>query len=359
MAIPIYNDGLYKLLIVPIPQMKYAGVANFYRRDTLLPLQVKSIDVDSKYCQDIDIYRYVYEYRDTIGQTPLSMRIHLYYRYTSFVPEDTAHYTLNYREGIWIDKPQMIAREMRVTYHNDEKHGPATVLDRDSLLYHVNFKHNFTETYEKTIITNLRTGLKHGGSYTYYEILNSCYSPQTNTYPSFSFVKKRRSKQMTRGDALSIYYDKKGLTHDSISYNVKGEFLELIRDTMIIGVEDLYVHDFYKRYTDSLHSFYVRKPEPFVKVPLKDITKVYKDRDLITPMFLTAGLAFASALLVAPLISIQKGGFNADRYASVSLSSLGVMSAAIATGIIFGQKKFVIKRGTKNHRTWKIKPEEY
>ena len=135
--------------------------------------------------------------------------------------------------------------------------------------------------------------------------------------------------------------------------------MSITNDSMIIQTNDFDIHNFYKKNTDSLH--FLRQPLPsgFAKVPLKDIYKIYYERsDWKTFTLRATLLSLATALIVSPLISIQKSGFNQDRFSKLTTASLGVAVLSISFGIAFSQKEFLIRSTKKSNKTWTIKPTD-
>ena len=174
-------------------------------------------------------------------------------------------------------------------------------------------------------------------------------------YKSFSFVNRKKEKEVWKCHNLSVHSQRRGLKNDGVEYHVRGGFMGIANDSMIIETEEQEIHNFYRR--DSLHACDIKVPSGFMKIPVKDITKIYYTREKWNTFILrTTLVSLTSALIVSPLVSIQKGGFNTDRFAKVSSTSFGVMILSVSIGIAFCQKEFLLMPNKKSNKVWTIKP---
>ena len=295
-------------------------------------------------------------------------KIKLHYRLCSFAPIDTTNYIYNYREGKWIG-PDRDVEKVTVNYKNDKKHGVATAYYNDGTSFNVNFNNNIADNYGKGYWENYKDEHKLKFTYAIPNIVTrSCNSINAYNTESFYFSQvkmaknttKIKEKEILKHNNLSIYSEQKGILHDSIEYNIKGEFTAIINDSLIMRTDDIEVHDFYKKNTDSLHCFYKKTESGHVKVPIRDISKIYYTRDGWTTFGVRSTLlALASAFIVSPLISIEKSGFNIERFSKVSLISIGVIPVSISLAIAFSQKKFLLKPDKKSNKVWKIEYDAY
>lgn len=91
-----------------------------------------------------------------------------------------------------------------------------------------------------------------------------------------------------------------------------------------------------------------------IKLPISAIDKITVKRKYITiPTFILGYAALTSAVLVAPIVSIDKK-FNVDRYKKVAGYSLAAATAMLTINLAFGTKTYHIKRH-KNRKTWRLK----
>ncbi len=365
--VAVYNDGVHKLVIT-FALSKSNGYSSlvlsnvhFFYNDTIYPLT--RIQLDGNYyeqCSETFIERSSlqnwYYNKDIPAE---KTQVKLYYRLINFAPIDTANYKYNYRQGKWIGR-HYDAKEVTVNYQNDKKHGIAKALYNDGVSYNVNFHNNIADNYGQGFWENYRDGSKLKFSYTIPSILSTCDSLKSNNYTSFYFLRSKKSIEVLRHRDLSVHFEKKGVRNDSIEYHVRGDFMAINNDSIIIQSEDIDIHDFYKKNTDSLHYLVKSIPTGFAKVPLKDISKIYYERSDWKTFTLRATLvSLASALIISPIISIQKGGFNGDRFSKVTTASLGVAVLSVSFGIAFSQKEILIKPTKKSNKTWTIKPIDY
>ena len=91
-----------------------------------------------------------------------------------------------------------------------------------------------------------------------------------------------------------------------------------------------------------------------IKLPVSAIDKITVKREYVTmPTFILGYAALTSAILVAPIVSIDKK-FNFDRYKKVAGYSLAVATTMLTINLTFGTKTYHIKP-RKNRKTWKLK----
>ncbi|MES2566025.1 MAG: hypothetical protein V4565_04130 [Bacteroidota bacterium] len=358
----VYNDGVYKLIKkfnhLHSKNLDYQSSSgeDFYIKDSICTSK-GNYSFDSETCSDIEIHRITLENWDYNNQhASTKFRIRLVYRLCSLVPIDTSNYLYNSREGLWIGSHRGVEK-VTVNYRNDKKHGIATAYYDNGTTYNVNYNNGIADNYGQGYWKNYKSKL----AYTIPKsVTSSCDSIKMFSHESFHFSKDSILKEVHKHNDLSVHYEQKGILHDSLQYRVRGDFISISNDTITIRTSELEVHDYYKKNTDTLHNFYRKIETGFAKVPTKDITKIYYSRgNLQTLTTLTSFLSFASALIVAPLISIQKGGFNRGRYKKVSLTSFGVMTLSISFGIGFSQKGYLLKPTKKRNKIWKIEHDAY
>ena len=90
-----------------------------------------------------------------------------------------------------------------------------------------------------------------------------------------------------------------------------------------------------------------------VKLPISAIDKITVKREFIQwPTTIIGYLALTSAVLVAPIVAIDKK-FNVDRYKKVAGYSLATATTMLTINLVFGTKTFHIKKH-KNKKTWTL-----
>lgn len=362
----IYNDGVYRLnmKLAHLESNNYTHLvfsdSEFYINDSLCNSRI-TINNGYENCSNTDILITSLKNYDFYNpKMPEKFKVNIYCRLVNMAPEDTLNYQYNYREGLWIGFDRGV-KKITVNYKNDKKHGLATAFFENDVTYNVNFNNNYADKYGQGYWLNYKNRDKLKSIYLIPNIVTlSCDSIKTHSRESFYLSRGKKTKDIRRHHDLSVYYEKKGLQHDSIEFRARGDFMNIADDSIVIKTEELEIHDFYKKNTDTLHNFYQKNKTGFVKIPIKDITKMYYKREIGTQIATqTALLSFVSALIVAPLVSIQKKGFNTDRYKKVSLSSLGVMTLSIGIGVGISQKEFLLTPTKKNNKTWKIEYDAY
>lgn len=357
----IYNNGTYELM-ARIALSKYNiptfGGDSFFKNGALIPLNSTNY-MDFEDCSEILISKQTFEniFNDSVKTESISIK--LCYRLFKLAPKDTLNYKYNYREGPWTGREKG-TEEIIVNYKNDKKHGLASAIYSNGVSYNVNFTDGVVSNFGKGVFDSSSKKGKTKHSYILPNIVTqACDSANSNNYLSFNLVSSKKTKEVVRLDDLSVHFQKKGINHDSIEYRVRGDFMSITNDTMNLYSDEIDVHDFYKKNTDSLHYHSQAINPGFVKIPVKEISKIYYGREQWKTFTLgTTLISFATALIVAPLISLQKKGFNHERFNSVALPALGVMSLSITFGIAFSQKEYLLRSDKKEKKIWLLMPGE-
>lgn len=355
-SLTIYKDSVYKLNInfTGVSQVDYGYLtvsgAKFFCHDTLYPLfHVDASDYED--CSETSSENYSLQNWPYNANAPAAItQIKLHYRLVNLAPKDTTNYSYNYRQGLWVGKDRH-GNKVAVNYNNDKKHGLATVFYNDSTSYNVNYSNNHAPDYGIGFWQRYgqKTGFKFNYSITGI-VAYSCYTEEDSTYESFSLVKRNKVKVVSWHSSLSIYSFRNNVDTVKATEHINGNFLALTRDTLILS-SDLD--------TSSNGRFIEVKVGPIaetvVKIPIKNINKLYYSRDGLQDAALKTNLLAAfTGLIVSPLISIQKNGFNKERFKTVSGISAGVLVLSITINATFGQKGFLIHSPNKKKKVWII-----
>lgn len=363
-TLTVYEDGKYRLNInFTLNRNEYsnslsASGASFFVNDSISALSNMG-EISYEECTETLIEKLKLQNWRKDEQIPESKtQILLKYRYTIIAPIDTSNYKYNHKEGIWIG-PYFDAQVI-LNYKNDKKNGLAKTLYDNGDSYNVYFNNDIAENYGQGKFQYPANGKFKRSHVIPYIITLSCDTANISRQETFYLSRGKKTKEINKYKDLSVHFQKKGISHDSIQFRVRGEFLIITKDTLVIKSNEIEIHDFYKPKTDSLHDFYKKTQSDLVKVPIKDIFKIYYTRDKWqTFTQRTALISLASAIIVAPLVSIEKGKFNTDRFSKVSLTSLGVMTLSISLGIGFSQKEYLLIPNKKKNKNWKIKYDAY
>ena len=173
----------------------------------------------------------------------------------------------------------------------------------------------------------------------------------------FTLVNGEKKKTFYNLTDITVHRMKKGLKHDSIEYISKGEFLELRSDTLLINSYQFSEHNFYKKYPDEGHYFsefiYDNDSLVKIKIPLKEITKIYSQRDkfnsVINGLAIAALGTFVVSLPVA--LAVKTDPVNSIFTSSAVYSALSI-PVIVSFNIIFSRKMFQVAPTLKNKNTW-------
>jgi hypothetical protein len=176
---------------------------------------------------------------------------------------------------------------------------------------------------------------------------------------SFTLNKDNKKKNVRKNHDLSIHFQKKTKlksgTEYMLKYRVRGVYLGIENDSMLIQSPQVYIHDEYKRNTDSIYDYFKNTSTGISKMPLSSINKIYYERSQLKCV--TAGItaaALVTAFGVAPLAALEKGTLNLDKFRKINRPALGVMVTSITVGIVFSQKRFLIRTDKTGKKNWTI-----
>ncbi|MGZ3885255.1 MAG: hypothetical protein ACXVPQ_11210 [Bacteroidia bacterium] len=167
------------------------------------------------------------------------------------------------------------------------------------------------------------------------------YQNDTVLLSYFWLTKGYKIRDIFRYDKIDIRS-----TRNNIRYRSKGYFIGIRGDTLFVDTTRVANDHFSMTGRDTF-------PPIFKKVLIPNITKFYHERKKLNPIF---GWGIAASVLsftiVSPLISIQKKGFNSERFFIVGGSSLATMHLLIGARIVLGKKKMIVIPKNKKKRHW-------
>jgi len=170
-------------------------------------------------------------------------------------------------------------------------------------------------------------------------------------------VNGKKRKTIKSEEEIAVFSQNKALRNDSINRAVWGIFAGYIADTLLIDSDQFVEHNFYKKYTDTLH--YIA-PLLFdtiirIKVPVKDITGIYCQREPLSSITTNASVI----ALVAGFVFVTGSIAGGESTVGSVLGQAGVISFltipfTFGTAMIFSKQKFQLKSDHKKKKVWKI-----
>jgi hypothetical protein len=154
-----------------------------------------------------------------------------------------------------------------------------------------------------------------------------------------------------------VFSQKKALHNDSIDMAVWGRFVGYIKDTIIMDSDQFVEHNFYKKYTDTLHFYAPLLLDTIIriKIPVKEITGIYCQREPFTTITTGASLlAMAGGLALVATSLILKDSPAAPQYGEVGVGSFLSIPISFGVGIAFSTKKFKLASDQTSKKTWHI-----
>lgn len=166
----------------------------------------------------------------------------------------------------------------------------------------------------------------------------------TVTYDYFWLSKRGRTRDIFDKNNIIVY--SKISDSSKVTARTRGDFYRLRGDSLFI---DTY------RFASNHYSMTGRDTVPphLKVVRLHNITKFYHEREKLNNITSWGiGLSVVSALIVSPLVSLQKGGFNGDRYLKFAGTSLASTALFITLRVGLSHKKMVIRHKQNSWKLW-------
>jgi len=173
----------------------------------------------------------------------------------------------------------------------------------------------------------------------------------------FTLTMGKRKRTVKTGEELAIFSQNRALRNDSINRAVWGVFVGYVTDTLLMESDQFVEHNFYKKYTDSLHYIAPLLLDTIirVKVPIKFITGIYAQREPLSSVTTNASVfALVTGLVCVSASILAKGSTAGDIFGEVGVVSFLTIPVSFATGLIFSKQKFQMKSGAKKEKVWKI-----
>jgi hypothetical protein len=190
---------------------------------------------------------------------------------------------------------------------------------------------------------------------------SSCYvkrrGDDTIVMDKFTLMFEEKRKVFEREQELTVFSQKKALHNDSIDYAVWGQLVGYVSDTLLIDSDEYVEHNFYKKYTDSLHfvSPLLIDTTVRIKVPTKNITGIYAQREPLTSITTNATFfALGGGLLCVTASLLSKNDVAATIFAQTGVIAFLTLPVSVSLGMIFSKQKFRMKPGKKPEKIWKI-----
>lgn len=167
----------------------------------------------------------------------------------------------------------------------------------------------------------------------------------------------KKRKVIGSMQSVTVFSKKRALRNDSIDFAIWGQLVGHIADTLIIDCDQYIEHNFYKKHTDSSH--YI-SPELYdtvirIKVPLKEVTKIYLQRERLTSV--TNGLIYAALggglVCIGGSLIFHGEGFSSN-LGAIGIGSLLTIPFTFGAGLIFSTQKYYLKPNGKRNEVWKV-----
>lgn len=167
----------------------------------------------------------------------------------------------------------------------------------------------------------------------------------------------KKRKIIEYEQSLTVFSQKKALHNDSIDLAVWGQFAGYITDTLLIDSDQYVEHNFYKKYTDSLHYIAPLLLDTVIriKIPIKEITGIHTQREPFTSYTTGAtilGMCTGLACIGASLIISDNN--TSGIFAEAGVISLLTIPVSFGMGMIFSTQKFSLQPGKKKNKIWKV-----
>lgn len=173
----------------------------------------------------------------------------------------------------------------------------------------------------------------------------------------FTLVMAKKRKTIEYLEDITIFSQKRAMHNDSIDRAVWGQFVGYIKDTLLIDADQYVEHNFYKKYTDSLHYIAPLLVDTVVriKVPIKDISGIYAQREPFTTTTTNITLlATATGLACVAASIIARDSPAGNALAQVGIYSFLTIPFTFGLGVAFSKQKFLMRSNNSKKKVWKI-----
>ncbi len=179
---------------------------------------------------------------------------------------------------------------------------------------------------------------------------------QTKLNSEFHLNYKNKTKTIRSNKEIRVfsYWHKNSDTLEVEIHPQSDSAFIVSKDTFAVRPAALFLQRYIARSsTDNTSPFYRLNTAYVIKLPISDIYKIKVSREGIQwSTFIVGYLALTSAVIVAPIVSIDKK-FNFDRYKKVAGYSLLTAATALTINLSFGYKKYYLKKH-KNKKIWTL-----
>ena len=182
-----------------------------------------------------------------------------------------------------------------------------------------------------------------------------------DTLRTFKLVKGQKHKTINYADNIDILNNKTFNNGDSTERTINGKFLFISNDS--IAVKPTYYRDVkYYDHTGSgvnddwyKYKTFCKNQDTLMKVHLKDINIFAYNRKYFPKISRYAFYAsLVTALIISPIVSIEKGGFNKNRFKTISAISGGAAFLTITFGLASMNREFLLIPTKKKKHIWTI-----
>lgn len=179
----------------------------------------------------------------------------------------------------------------------------------------------------------------------------------TVTMGEFALLQGEKRDMIENKEEIVVFSQKRALRNDSIDLAVWGRLAGYKSDTLLIDSDQYVEHNFYKKFTDTLHYIAPLLMDTIVrvKVPVKEITGIYAQREPFSSIVTGASLLAMGTGLVCVTSSILSGtGPLGTTLAQAGVISFLTIPVSLGLGMIFSKKKFKLTPSVKTKKIWKI-----
>jgi len=186
------------------------------------------------------------------------------------------------------------------------------------------------------------------------QTLNFCGQAKLND--EFHLVYKNKTRTILSKKDVRIYTDwvRDGTKMKVQIHSQSDSTFTVTSDTFAVRPRSIFYQEY--KYSEAYRSespHYPLKSTFVIKLPISAIEKITVARDAVQYSTTIIGyLALTSAVLVAPIVSIDKP-FNKERYKNVAGYSLITAVSALTINLTFGHKKYYLKKH-KNKKIWTL-----
>ena len=176
-----------------------------------------------------------------------------------------------------------------------------------------------------------------------------------DTLKSIRLTFGSKAKTIHTTDNIQIHIDSIPIVNGYLNRIVCGHFLYLLHDTIALQPEYIKFDSSNATLSGKRYLSFPPRWDTTIKTNIRDINRIVYERQKFPKIMRYSFFASVlTALVISPLVSIEKGGFNHDRFKTISSISGGTAFLTLIFGLVSHEKYYELIPSNKKKRVWTI-----